>query len=106
MTRKSILIVAVLFTLARGAAGFDLTAEFARAKPGAVIDVPAGTFPGGLTIPAGATLRGAGYRQTTIDSARRSHRDHRQGGGQARIENLTILNSGTGIERRRPIAPP
>ena len=97
MTRKSILIVAVLFTLARGAAGFDLTAEFARAKPGAVIDVPAGTFPGGLTIPAGATLSGAGYRQTTIDSRGVAIAITAKG-AETRIENLTILNSGTGIE--------
>ena len=90
--------LSVLLAFDRCALAIDLSGrELAKAKPGAVVDVPSGTFNGSFTIPPGVTLRGTGYRQTTID-ARGSAVGVVLKGKGARLENLSILNSGTGVE--------
>jgi len=50
---------------ARSAA--ELTAALAKAKPGDTVRLVAGTYAGTLTVPAGVTLRGAGYLKTILD---------------------------------------
>lgn len=98
MVRNVLLLVTAWFFLcSRVAFGFDLAAELAKAQPGAVVDVPAGAFPGGLEVPAGVTLRGAGYERTTIEARGKPVAIRLQGQG-ARIEGLTVVNTGTGIE--------
>jgi hypothetical protein len=91
-----LLFCLIVFSPFRAAFGFDLAAELAKAKPGTTVDVPAGTISGSFELPAGVTLRGAGYQKTTID-ARGSQIGVRVKGSAGRIENLTILNAGTGI---------
>jgi len=50
---------------ARSAA--ELTAALAKAKPGDTVRLAPGTYAGSPTIPAGVTLRGAGYLKTILD---------------------------------------
>jgi len=38
------------------------------AKPGQTVTLPAGEFRGGVTVPAGVSLKGAGYGRTIIDA--------------------------------------
>jgi len=76
---------------------FDLPAELAKAKPGTVVQVPAGTYPLSVQIPAGVTLRGAGYANTTLDARNAMTGVTMKAAKGARVENLTVLNSGTGI---------
>ena len=98
MVRRVLLLVAPWFVLGpQAAVGFDLAAELAKAQPGSIVEVPAGTFAGGLEVPAGVTLRGAGYQRTTIE-ARGKPVSIRLKGQGSRIEDLTVVNTGTGIE--------
>jgi parallel beta-helix repeat protein len=50
------------------AAAPSLQQQLAAARPGDVVTLPAGTLAGAFTVPAGVTLRGAGYRQTILDA--------------------------------------
>ena len=94
---KWFLTVALSVAFSQATLAFDLARELAKAKPGAVIDLPAGTFSGGVDVPPGVTLRGAGYRDTFVE-CRGGAAALRVKGAGARIENLTVLNSGTGID--------
>jgi nitrous oxidase accessory protein NosD len=79
------------------ALALDLASELARAKPGTVVRLPAGTYGGGVEVPAGVRLRGDGCQKTVIDS-RGAAVALRASGKGARIENLSVQNTGTGIE--------
>ncbi|HEY3324184.1 MAG TPA: right-handed parallel beta-helix repeat-containing protein [Planctomycetota bacterium] len=71
---------------------FDLNAELAKAKPGDVVVLPAEVVRGTAKVPAGVTLRGAGYDKTTLEGNLVLKDAH-----GARVENLTVLNKGTAI---------
>ena len=72
MTRNDArFIIATLIALAICAPTFadSLAQKLADAKPGSVITLPAGVFTvNGDNIPAGVTLRGAGYMKTVLDA--------------------------------------
>jgi parallel beta-helix repeat protein len=68
------------------------------AKPGAIITLPAGTYRGGVTLPPGVILRGAGYRQTIIDADQQAHGISVYGGTGSTVSDLTVQNASvTGI---------
>lgn len=69
----------------------------ARARPGDVITLPAGTFPGGIRLPAGVSLRGAGYRATTIDAGTAGAGIAVEGGSGAVVSDLRIRGGLTGL---------
>ncbi len=89
--------VLFVFLLGRPAVTLDLAAELARAKPGAVVQLPAGTYGGGVEVPTGVTLRGDGYQKTIIDSLGAAVALSVKGKG-VRIENLSVRSTGTGVE--------
>ncbi len=66
----------------------------ATAQSGDTINLPAGIFPGGLTLPPGVSIHGAGYRQTIIDARNLPLGFHIKAGGPAEIADLTIWSSG------------
>jgi hypothetical protein len=76
---------------------FDLASELARAKPGSTVELPAGTFAAGIKVPAGVTLRGAGYRSTFLEARGTAVAVSIRARG-ATLEDLCVLNNGTGIE--------
>jgi len=80
--RRSVLLLSLTLlafcpTLAAELSAVDIQRQLSGAKPGATVTVPAGVLHGALTVPAGVSLRGAGYRATIIDA-----------GGQA--EGITV----------------
>ncbi|MGA2618114.1 MAG: right-handed parallel beta-helix repeat-containing protein [Thermoguttaceae bacterium] len=96
LNRKWLLAVVLSAWFCAEAQGFDLAAELARAKPGAVVALPAGTFAAGIEVPAGVTLRGAGYRKTVLEARGAAVAVALTGNG-ARLEDLTIRSTGTGV---------
>ena len=77
------------------------TEAIARAKPGDVITLAAGTYPGPIRLPAGVGLRGAGYRETTIDAGDGGGRRGDRGGTGAEVADLRIKGGQDGPARRR-----
>ncbi|MCY2995095.1 MAG: right-handed parallel beta-helix repeat-containing protein [Planctomycetota bacterium] len=97
MSHRQTLLAAVFAVfLCRVALSADL-AELAQARPGAVVELPAGTFAGGFTVPPGVTLRGAGCQRTVIE-ARGAAVAVKLTGKGARVENLSVTSSGVGID--------
>ena len=75
-------------------AGGDLAKPLAAAKPGDTMVLPAGTLRRTIVLPAGVSLRGAGYRQTFIEAGAEPVAVAVSGDG-SRIEDLTIRTQGT-----------
>ncbi len=73
----------------------SLATLLTKAKAGTTFVLPAGTFPGGLTLPPGVSLRGAGYAQTTLDAGTNPAGIAIKGGEGSRIEDLSIQTKGT-----------
>jgi hypothetical protein len=73
----------------------SLAQVVAEAKAGTTVVLPAGTFPGGLTLPAGVSLRGAGYARTTLDAGSSPAGVAVKGTRGHRIEDLTIRTKGS-----------
>ncbi|MGA2065965.1 MAG: NosD domain-containing protein [Thermoguttaceae bacterium] len=94
--RKWLLAVVICAWFRAEARGFDLAAELARAKPAAVVSLPAGTFAAGIEVPPGVTLRGAGYRKTTLEARGAAVAVALTGRG-ARLEDLAVRSAGTGV---------
>jgi len=88
------------------AAAPDLAALLAHAKPGKTIVLPAGTYlAGDLVVPAGVTLRGAGYLQTVINAS-----GHKAGlilaGNGSGVTDLAVRGAAnTGITADGAISP-
>jgi hypothetical protein len=70
--------------------GTTLEAAVGRAKAGEVIVLPEGTFPGGIKLPAGVSLRGAGFRKTILDARKAEIGLSIDGGSGAEVADLTI----------------
>ncbi len=87
-----ILIIAILLAVPSlaTAAELNLQNRLASAKPGQTITLPAGEFRGGVTLPAGVSLKGAGYGKTIIDAAGAEHGLAITNGGGAVISDLTV----------------
>ena len=104
-------VLAALFLC--GAAKTDLAAGppdvvtlLAHAKPGKTVTLPDGTYPAGdLVVPAGVTLRGAGYLKTVIDAS-----GHKAGlilaGKGSGAEDLTIRGAGAVVHDQQVLEPP
>jgi hypothetical protein len=73
----------------------SLVPILAKAKAGSVVVLPAGTFPGGVTLPPGVSLRGAGYAETILDAGTQPTGIALKGGDGSRIEDLSIYTKGT-----------
>lgn len=72
----------------------DLTKQLAAAKKGAVIQLQPRTYEvGDLVIPAGVTLRGAGYNKTVIDAAAHKTGVVIRGNAGAAVSDLTVRNA-------------
>ena len=56
---RTVLAAVLAVAVCRGTLGADL-AELAQAKPGTVVEVPAGVIAGGFSVPPGVALRGPG----------------------------------------------
>ena len=78
--------------------GKRLEQAIAGAKPGDVITLAAGTYEGGIRLPAGVGLRGAGYRETTIVAARGGFGVAIDGGKGAEVADLSIRGGSKGLE--------
>jgi len=105
MRRESLL--AVMCALVLGALGaawaaeapVDLAQACARRRVGNTITLPAGTFHGGVTLPSGVSLRGAGYAQTIIDASSVEIGVLVDGGKGARVSDLTVRGArSTGVQ--------
>ena len=72
MQRFLFLFVSVFSTLIPSFAiemdSADIQRQLVDMKPGATLTLPAGVIRGSLTVPAGVSLRGAGYQSTIIDA--------------------------------------
>jgi hypothetical protein len=71
-------------------AGTTLEAAVSRARSGDVITLPEGTFPGGIKLPDGVSLRGAGFRKTILDARKVEVGLSINGGSGAEVADLTI----------------
>ena len=68
----------------------DLSSLVARAHPGQVVVLPAGHYRGGVTVPPGVTLKGAGYRLTIVDATGFDSGLTIAAGHDVGIEGLTV----------------
>ena len=90
-------VVLALLLAGLDAHGAEALPKVADAKPGTVVELPAGTFAGPAVLPPGVSLRGAGYAKTVIDARNQPVAIAVKGGMGARIEDLSILSGGTAI---------
>ena len=93
----------------------DLKALLAAAKSGQTVEIPAGVFRGPAVLPAGVSLKGAGYAKTIIDAAGVVNGLVVSNGGNVVVSDLTVRNANEanllveGVEKvtlRRGAAPP
>lgn len=68
----------------------QLADSLKKAQSGDTITLPAGTFRGGVTLPPGVSLRGAGYMQTIIDGSHQEHGLLVDGGAKSAVSDLTV----------------
>jgi hypothetical protein len=73
--------------------GKTLPEAVAAARPGDLIVLPAGTFPGGIRLPGGVGLRGAGHRATTLEARGAEVGLTIAGGEGAEIADLSIVGA-------------
>ena len=89
--------VACLLLLACGmhahAAGLSLARAVAGARPGTTVTLVAGTYQGGVTLPPGVSLRGAGYGKTIIDASGQPVGIDVAGGAKAVLADLTVTGA-------------
>ena len=87
-----VLLVALLMTAAPVfALGADKLQDLlASAKPGQTVQVPEGTFAGPAVLPAGVSLKGAGYGKTIIDATGCDNGILVKGSEGAEISDLTV----------------
>lgn len=71
----------------------DLSQLLAGAKPGQVVTVSAGRYRGGIVLPPGVSLKGAGYQQTIIDAAGSDTGIAINGGQGASVTGLTVAGA-------------
>ena len=64
----NVFVLVATLMASRLIAADDLQARLTAAKPGQTVELPAGEFRGGVTLPAGVSLKGAGYGKTVIDA--------------------------------------
>ncbi len=76
---------------ARGAE--SLQDRLQNVKPGQTVQLPAGEFRGGVTLPEGVSLQGAGYGKTTIDANGAENGLVVHGGTGATISDLTVQDA-------------
>ena len=62
----------------------------ARAKPGETVLLPPGVFEGGVTLPAGVSLKGAGWAQTIIDASSCDYGLLLTGAQASQVSDLTV----------------
>jgi hypothetical protein len=79
--------------VARAADPQPLADRLAGARPGSTVTLPAGVFAGGVTLPPGVSLRGAGLGQTFIDSSGADVGLTVAGGSGATVSDLTIRSA-------------
>ncbi len=92
MNRLLGLVVAITLSSNAVAGETDLKIRLASAKPGQTITLPAGEFRGGVTLPAGVSLKGAGLGQTIIEGGLTV-----QGGSGAQVSDLTLRGAGLAV---------
>jgi len=71
----------------------DLSRLLAGVQPGITVTLPAGHYRGGVTVPPGVSLRGAGYRQTIIDATGCDTGLTVTGGKGATIAGVTVTGA-------------
>jgi hypothetical protein len=84
----STLALVALLSACGGDDGFDLAAELAAASSGETVQVPAGSYQGPLTVPAGVTLAGTAAAEVKIAAA----------GGAAALTAETAAGAPTEVE--------
>ncbi len=75
------------------AAALSLAHAVAGARPGTTVQLVAGTYQGGVTLPPGVSLRGAGYARTIIDASGQPVGIDVAGGAKATIAELTVCGA-------------
>src|ERR1019366_10162561 len=91
LSRRSLVCLLAVLSVSRvTAAETNLQALLASAKSGQTIPMPAGEYRGGVTLPAGVSLRGAGYDKTIIDAAGAPNGLAITNGSGATISDLTV----------------
>ncbi|MCX7935493.1 MAG: right-handed parallel beta-helix repeat-containing protein, partial [Planctomycetota bacterium] len=71
----------------------DLNARLAAAQPGQTVELPAGEFQGGVMLPPGVSLKGAGYNQTVIDAKGCENGVAILGGSGNVVSDLAVKNA-------------
>ena len=64
-----LLLLALTVCLLAAEETADLQQLLTAARPGQTVKLPAGEFRGGVTVPAGVSLQGAGYEKTILNAA-------------------------------------
>jgi hypothetical protein len=92
MSNRMLAIAGVvgLLTSAAQAAPPSLAQALAGAKSGTTVTLSPGTYAGGLTLPPGVSLKGAGYGKTIIDASNQLVGLEIAGGADATIAGLTV----------------
>jgi hypothetical protein len=84
-------ILVLLGLLGAAPCAADALSDAVRtAKPGVTVTLPAGTYRGGVILPAGVSLRGAGYGHTIIDASQAEHGLVMTGGAGSAISDVTV----------------
>ena len=72
------------------AAALSLAQAVAGARPGSTVTLTAGVYAGGVTLPPGVSLKGAGYGKTIIDASGLPTGIEVSSGSNATIADLTV----------------
>ncbi len=76
-----------------------LAQALAEARPGDTVVLPEGTFAQAIKLPAGVSLRGAGYGKTIVDGGTQPAAVAIAGGEGSRIEDLAVRTKGSAAVR-------
>jgi len=88
-----ILTLLCLVTRTVNAAEATLESKLAGARPGQTVELPAGEFRGGVAVPPGVSLKGAGYDKTILDASGAENGVAITSGSGAVISDLTVCGA-------------
>lgn len=87
------LAIAIAGTARAGVLREHLARAAATAKAGETIHLPAGVFRGGVTLPPGVSLQGAGFDKTFVEASEADGGLTIEGGSGASVSDLAIRNA-------------
>jgi hypothetical protein len=93
MRRNCLPFVCALLMASMGKAAEDWQTRIGSAMAGQTIELPAGEFRGGLTLPPEVRLKGEGIGKTVIDATGAKNGILIMSGSRAQISNLIVRNA-------------